>query len=284
MSLHQQHLNSLSELERLAELTRLPHLLAQIGAEEWPLAMLACSLHHGIDEQMTAHVRLVYRSFQLEAGIVQRAQSLAVLSNFLSKQKGRAWRALLAYALEDEQAEIRAQAAYLIATLAPEGEAGSDSLERFLGPCALRDYLLREPEAAPTSLLEALFKLADRRIAPLTDALRDQLPLATLLRHLQQLNAIPSQLCFDWLTSLLTHHADQACREHVAACLIRSMRGHDEVIDIITPLPYWKFRQAQPQPLHQWTRREYFERMRHALSPHYDAATLMELEHGFIHA
>ncbi len=283
MSLHQQHLNSLSELERLAELTRIPHLLPQIGAEEWPLAMLACSLHHGTEEQMAAHVRLVYRSFQQHADLKQRAQSLAVLSNFLSKQQGRAWRALLAYALEDEQPVIRRQAAYLIATLAPEEEGSREPATRSLGLSTLRDCLLGEPHA-PTSLLEALLNLADRRLASLLDSLTQQLPHATMQQHLEQLHALPSQLYFDWLISLLSHASDQDSRQRISQCFIRSIQGHDEVIDLVTPLPSWKFRQAQPQPLHQWTRHEYFERMRHALSPHYDADALAELQRCFLEA
>ncbi len=282
MSLFQNHLQSLSELERLAELTRLPHLLPQIGAAEWPLAMLACCLHHGVDEDRETHVREVYRVFQTQCPAAQRVQGLAVLSSFLSQQKGRAWRALLAYALEDEALPIRREAANLIVTLAPEDEDVTHAAQRLLGLRCLTDRLIAEP-SAPTTLLDALMATADRRVSPHLDRLLDELPEEQIIRHLGSISAPPSQLYFDWLCLVLARYPE-TCRELVVACFIRTMTGHDEVVDNVLPMPRWKYRQPAPLPLHQWTRREYADRMEHALSPYFDETALAALKTAFIQA
>ncbi len=290
MSIYQDYLSSLSELERLAELTRLPHLLEKITDEEWPLAMLACSLHHGQQPEMLSHTRTVYRVYQSRVALPTRAQMLATLAGFLMGQQGRAWRALIACALEDEDALLRRQAASLIATLSPEDEAKK---EAHLGLRALIELLISEKDA-PSSLVEAILSIADRRVAPYANELLDRLPEGEVLRHLDGLSVPPNQLYFDWLCRTLSQYSqcsqadrvDQAdqLKTHVLDCLARSVQGHEEVIDLVLPMPSWKFKNAEAQPLHSWTRAEYYDRMLHALRAHLSDEQLEDLKHRFIHA
>ncbi len=287
MSIYQDYLSSLSELERLAELTRLPHLLEKITDDEWPLAMLACSLHHGQQPEMLSHTRNVYRLYQSKVALPTRAQMLATLAGFLMGQQGRAWRALIAGALEDEDALLRRQAASLIATLSPEDETKKEAQ---LGVRTLAELLVSEKDA-PSSLLEALLSIADRRVTPYANELLHRLPEGEILRHLEGLSAPPNQLYFDWLCRVLSQYsqssqADQAdqLKTLVMDCLVRSIQGHDEVIDLVLPMPSWKFKNAEAQPLHSWTRAEYYDRMLHALREHLSEEQLEDLKHRFIHA
>ncbi len=278
MSIYQDYLSSLSELERLAELTRLPHLLEKITDEEWPLAMLACSLHHGQQPEMLTHTREVYRLYQSKVALPTRAQMLATLAGFLMTQQGRAWRALIACALEDEDALLRRQAASLIATLSPEDETKKDA---HLGVRALTEILVSEKEA-PSSTLEAILSIGDRRVTPYANELLDRLPEGEVLRHLEGLSAPPNQLYFDWLSSVLSRYPQAG--QLIMDCLVRSMQGHEEVIDLVLPMPSWKFKNAEAQPLHSWTRSEYYDRMLHALRDHLSSEQLEDLKHRFIHA
>ncbi len=278
MSIYQDYLSSLSELERLAELTRLPHLLEQISEEEWPLAMLACALHHGTKPEMLEHTRHVYRCYQSKVPLAIRMQGLATLAGFLMTNQGKAWRALIPCALEEEDRTIRRQASSFIATLAADSDASGDSL---VGVSTLTEMICDE-KGAPSTALEALVNISDRRVAPSLEMVSGRLSSPAIAQHLRELQATPSQLYFDWLCSLLSHHPQLSSL--IMECLVRSVSGHEEVIDLVLPMPSWKFKQAAAQPLHSWTRAEYFARMLHKLQDHLTAEQLEDLRQRFIHA
>ncbi len=265
MSLHQNHFNSLSELERLAALTQHLHLLPEIDKEQWPLAILATCLVHSNHEEMLEHCLVVYRAFQEQVDLAGRARSLQTLALFLAKNQGRGYRAFLPYALADNDEALRRQAAYLLASYAPE-----EGEERFPGLRCLQD-MLRSRSDAPTSLLEGMLELADLRAKPYLLELIEGLDS----RHLESLTAIPSRLYFDWLCEILQREPEQS--ERICACMARSIVLSEEVIDLILPIPTWQFRNAEPQPLHSWTRPEYFARLQSAITPYLSEAQLSAL-------
>lgn len=270
MGLLQDAFSAMPELQRLAAMTKEEHLLPDIGVEEWPLAILACSLSNSNNSEQIGHTLLVYRYFNQKVGSKQRAQSLKQLQQFLIQRKGSGWRALIPYALADSEALIRRQASLLIATMAePEDD------ERFAGVSTLCDMLQHSnKELTPTTLLDALLSLSDLRFEPYLDAVL-KLPVEEISRHLKQLCCKPNRLCLNWLITCLNQHTELKNDIHAAMCACAKQGGL--VIDVVLPIPSWAYQKAQPQPLHGWTLAEYYPRMLPQLHHHMSEQQLEQL-------
>ncbi len=270
MGLFEDAFSAMPELQRLAAMTKEEHLLPDIGAEEWPLAILACSLANAENPEQLQHTLLVYRAFNKKVAAKQRAASLKQLQKFLTQRKGSGWRALIPYALGDTEPLIRRQAALLIATMAEPEED-----ERFAGVSELCYMLQRSnKELTHTSLLDALLSLSDLRFESYLEPLF-KIETAELKKHLNNLCCKPNRLCLNWLLSCLNKFPDLKNEVHTAMCACAKQGGL--VIDVVLPIPSWAFQKAQPQPLHGWTLAEYYPRMLPQLHHHMSEQQLEQL-------
>lgn len=259
MSIYQDHFASLSELERLAAMVQDPVRVHEIGADQWPMAMMAFGLLTSNDPDRLPEVAEAYGLFVAKTTPADRKASLTMLRHFISARKGEGWRALLPYALCEPDAALARKGGLLAATLAKP-----EDCEAFPGVAVLVDLLLTHPNA-PAALLESVLGLSDMRFLPYAEKLyaADDTRLYSLLSSCV---LVPNRLSCTWLTGLLRGHPSLV--EAVTAQLMLMPRRGNAVLDIIVPIPSWAFGKPAAQPLHGWTLSEYFPRMAEALRPH----------------
>ncbi len=280
MGLFQDQTDSLSELRRLAALVMEPARLREIGATQWPLAMISYGLATCNDPERLAYSLEIYPLFVEHADLPARRRTLAQLAAFITQRRGDGWRAFENYALADPDDSLRRQAAFLMATLAPPDDA-----ERFRGVAELVRLLsLSDIEGIDnlpprTPLLDAALSLSDLRFLPLLKGLSATLPGETLGAHLRSLQTPPNALSCEWLTATLETRPELA--EDVAEALCRIAPAAAEVVDLILPVPTWQFKKPVPQPLHGWTRPEYFARMLPRLAPLMSEAALQRVRQAY---
>ncbi len=272
MSIYQDHFAMLSELERLAAMVQDPVRVQEIGADQWPLAMMACALMTSNAPSRLEDNLIAYRIFAAKTPAASRKASLAQLTRFITARKGEGWRAILPYALMEPDAAIARKAALQIATLAQPTEQ-----ERLRGVTELVELLLKR-DNAPTALLDALLSLSDMRVLPLLYPL-DSLPAERLERLVNSLHTTANRLSCTWLAGLPARHAELA--EPATAALCRIAAGAGVIIDLTLPMPSWAFQNPAPQPLHGWTPAEYFARMKPELEPALSAAQLAQVQAAY---
>lgn len=259
MSIYQDHFSSLSELERMAAMVQDPVRIHEIGADQWPMAMMAFGLLTSNDPERLPEVANAYGVFVSKTSPAERKASLTMLQRFITARKGEGWRALLPYALCEPDAALARKGGLLTATLAKPEEN-----EPFTGVATLVELSAEYPNASP-ALLESVLGLSDMRFLPIAEKLyqSDESRLATLLSSCL---LTPNRLSCTWLLGLLSAHP--ALAGHVTAQLTVMPRCGSAVTDVIVPVPTWAFERPAVQPLHGWTLPEYFPRMADALSRH----------------
>lgn len=262
MGLYQDQLNSLSELKRLAVLVMDDSRRSEIGADQWPLAMVAYGLVTCNDDSRVAEGIEVYKTFSDFCAPDVRSRCILQLAEFIRQRQGNGWRALLPFALADDEPHNRRQAAFLIGTLAAPVEgnpyAGFDALARLV----CQPPLPGQQHNAP--LLDALLGTADQRFTPLADYIREHLSAPKLATLLESSSMQPNALSCEWLLNTLATHPELSSA--ITKVLVDSAGRADEILDVIVPIPSWLFKDASVQSLHGWTRPEYFERMKGRLS------------------
>lgn len=269
MGLFQDQTDSLSELRRLAALVMDPVRLHEIGASQWPLAMIAYGLITCNDTDKLEYSLGIYPRFVHYTPATERLRCLSQLSRFIVQRKGDGWRAFICFALADPDASLRRHAAFLIATLAPPTTA-----ERFTGIeelCNLLSIPLPEPvEPLPsrTPLLDATLSLSDLRFLPVLRTVISLENEETLRTRLAELDATPNALSCEWLLDCLDAHP--GLHADICGTLCRIAPKAEQIVDLILPVPTWQYAKPVPQTLHGWTRPEYFQRMLHRLAPHMD--------------
>lgn len=272
MGLFQDNFSMLSELERLAAMVQDPARVQEIGADEWPLAMIACGLVTCNDPDRLQENLDAYAIFASKVAPAGRKASLAQLVRFITARKGDGWRALLPYTLAEPEPVLSRAAAMQLATLAQPGEA-----EKLTGVAELARLLARRADT-PATVLEALLSLSDLRVQPMLEPLYSQAPerLASLL---VAMTPAPNHLSFTWILGALDAQPELA--EQVVALLERMAPAATAVIDLVMPIPTWAYTKPAPQPLHGWTRAEYFPRMLPVLSRHLSEAQISRLKAAF---
>ena len=262
MGLFQDQTSSLSEIKRLAALVMDPSRRDEIGPDQWPLAMIAYGLVTCNEKNRQAEGIEIYRTFQSCCAPDARKKCALQLAAFIRQRKGDGWRALLPFAMTDELADIRRQAAFLIYTLAaPERE------ERFPGIAGLADIICAAPlpgQAGMSPALDALMSLGDLRFAPYLASISKKLSPDRLAELLEGTEAIPTELGCNWLLDILYEHAELSS---TVARVLAAMPGRaGEVMDVIIPVPSWQFTNSAVQPLHSWSIPEYGLRMKERLA------------------
>ncbi len=262
MGLYQDNYTGLSELERLAAMAHDPVRVLEIGADQWPLAMMACGLMASNDEEKLEENFDIYDIFASRTSVEARRSSLVQLSRFITARKGEGWKSLIPYATNDPDDSLSRKAATYVATLAQPSPS-----ETLAGVAELVNRLVQD-EFCPATLLDALLSLSDMRVLPLLNPLLE-LPAERLEELLEDLVATPNRLSCSFLLNVLGGHP--ALAEAVTAALCRMAPLAPVVIDLALPIPTWAFEKPTPQPLHGWSLAEYFNRMlpelRGALSP-----------------
>ncbi len=272
MGIFQDNFSMLSELERLAAMVQDPVRVQEIGADQWPLAMMACALMTSNDPSRLEDNLIAYRIFAQKTPTTARKASLAQLTRFITARKGEGWRAILPYALMEPEGAIARKAAMQVLTLAQPTE--QDTLR---GVSELVS-LLTQRENTPTTLLDALLSLSDMRILPLLAPLAN-LPTNRLAHLVNSLQVTANRLSCTWLAALPAQ--DAALAEPVANALCRLAVGADIILDLTLPIPSWAFQNPAPQPLHGWTPSEYFARMKPTLEPTLSATQLASVKSAF---
>ncbi len=259
MGIFQDNFSMLSELERLAAMVQDPVRVQEIGADQWPLAMMACALMTSNDPGRLEDNLIAYRIFASKTPAASRKASLAQLTRFITARKGEGWRAFLPYALMEPEAAISRKTAMLIATLAQPTDAAP------LRGVTELVQLLQQRAMAPTTLLDALLSLSDMRVLPLLSPLAE-LPAEELAPRINALQVTANRLSCTWLTSLLAQGTHATLAQPAADALCRMAVGASVIIDLTLPIPSWAFQNPAPQPLHGWTPAEYFARMKPELT------------------
>lgn len=258
MGIFQDNFSSLSELERLAAMAHDPVRVHEIGADQWPLAMMACALMASNDEEKQEENLGIYRIFAEKTSPAARKTSLAQFTRFITSRKGEGWKALLPYATEEPDTALSRKAALCIATLAQPGPE-----EKLAGVQCLVEQL-RSNEDAPITLLEAILSMGDMRVLPLLKPL-ELLSEERVEELLEELSVAANRPACTWVLNLLSLYPNLA--EQVTETLCRMGTAAPYVLDVVMPVPTWAFAKPDVQPLHGWTRPEYFARMRAELSP-----------------
>ncbi len=272
MGLFQDNFSMLSELERLAAMVQDPVRVQEIGADQWPLAMMACALMTSNDPDRLEDNLSAYRLFAEKTPAASRKASLAQLTRFITARKGEGWRAILPYALMEPEAALARKAALQVITLAQPTEQAP-----LRGAVELVELLVKR-ESAPATLLDALLSVSDMRLLPLLYPL-DTLPVERLAALVNALQTTANRLSCTWLAGLAAQHAPLAQPASTALCRIAA--GASVIIDLTLPMPSWAFQSPAPQPLHGWTPAEYFARMKPELEPALSAAQLAAVQAAF---
>ena len=263
MSIFQDNFDSLSELERLAAMAHDPVRIHEIGQEQWPLAMMACGLMASNDEEKQAENLDIYPVFAEKTSVASRRGSMQMLCRFIASRKGEGWKSLLPYILCEPAPEVASKAALHLVTLAQPAPDTPLSGVQELVRCIKDDDAL---DNAP--MLNTLLSLADMRAMPLLQPLC-ALPQERLEDLLDAISIPANHLACQWLLSAL--ESCPAAAQHVADALCRIMPAAPTILDVALPIPFWAFDKPQPQPLHGWSREEYFPRMLTELQKHLSA-------------
>ncbi|MBQ3240651.1 MAG: hypothetical protein IJB00_05630 [Akkermansia sp.] len=272
MGIFQDNFSSLSELERLAAMAHDPVRVHEIGADQWPLTMMACALLASNDEEKQEENIGIYRIFAEKTTPAVRKSGLAQFTRFISARKGEGWKALLPYATEEPDVALSRRAALCIATLAQPGPE-----EKLAGVQCLVEQL-RSNESAPITLLEAVLSMGDMRVLPLLKPL-ELLGEERLSDMLEEVNIAANRPACTWVLTLLSLHPTLA--EQVTSALCRMGKAASCVLDVVMPVPTWAYAKSEIQPLHGWTRPEYFARMLSELSPILTPEQLTKVQTAF---
>ena len=272
MGLYQDNFTGLSELERLAAMAHDPVRVLEIGADQWPLTMMACGLMASNDEEKLEENFDIYDIFASRTTVAARKSSLVQLSRFISGRKGEGWKSMVPYATNEPDEALSRKAATYVATLAQPG-----SQEPLAGVQELVSYLVRD-DSTPATLLDALLCMADMRVLPLLQPLLE-LPEERVSGLLDDLSTTPNRLSLTFLLRVLESYP--ALAEEVTEALCRIAPLSPVILDLALPVPTWAFEKANPQPLHGWTAPEYFARMLPELSPALDAGQLQRVREAF---
>lgn len=273
MGLFQDHFSMLSELERLAAMVQDSARVHEIGADQWPLAMIACGLLTSGDPARLGDNLSAYAIFVQKTDVAARKASLSQLVRFIVQRKGNGWRALLPYALAEPDPALARKAAMQALTLAQPTPT-----ERFAGVSALVAYL-RTQNDCPATVLDALLDLGDMRFAPMLQELCGQLTEEKIGLLLQAAAPTPNRLSYSWLLAVLESHP--ALAEQVVCLLERMAPKAEAVLDLIIPIPTWAYEKPAPQPLHGWTRAEYYARLKAGLEPYLHEGQLARVRAAF---
>ena len=272
MGLYQDNYTGLSELERLAAMAHDPVRVHEIGADQWPLTMMACGLMASNDEEKLEENFDIYDIFASKTTVAARRSSLIQLSRFIAGRKGEGWKSLLPYASNESDEALSRKAATYVATLA---QPGPD--EPLAGVQELVTRLVRD-EFAPTTMLDAVLSLADMRVLPLLQPLLE-MPQDRVEELLDSMETPPNRLsCTFVLRALETY---PALAESVADVLCRMAPLAPVILDLALPMPTWAFEKPTPQPLHGWTPAEYFARMLPELQAALSADQLQEVRAAY---
>ena len=272
MGLYQDNFSGLSELERLAAMAHDPVRVNEIGADQWPLTMMACGLMACNDEEKLEENFDIYDIFASKTTVAARRSSLIQLSRFITGRKGEGWKALIPYATNEPDPALSRKAATYVLTLAqpaPEEHlAGVQELVRRLA----------QEELTPTTILDAVLSLADMRVLPLLQPLF-QVDSDRMGELLDEMETTPNRLSCAFLQQTLELYP--ALAEEVAEAFCRIAPLSPVILDVALPIPTWAYEKPTPQPLHGWTRAEYFARMLPGLSPQLDAVQLQRVRKAF---
>lgn len=256
MGLYQDNFTGLSELERLAAMAHDPVRIHEIGADQWPLAMMACCMMASNDEEKQEENVGIYGTFAEKTSVAARRSSQIQLCRFISGRKGEGWKALIPYATQEPDRALARKAALQIITLAQPAPE-----QKLAGCTALVDLLC---DHGPTALLDALLSTADMRVLPLLQPL-ERLSAARLGFLVESLDCTPNRLSCTWLLNVLSVQPELAEQVTTALCAMASKAP--VIMDLVLPIPTWAFEKPVPQPLHGWTPAEYFARMLTELRP-----------------
>ena len=272
MGLYQDNFAGLSELERLAAMAHDPVRVHEIGADQWPLTMMACGLMASNDEEKLEENFDIYDIFVAKTSVAARKSSLIQLSRFIAGRKGEGWKSMIPYATNELDAALSRKAATYVATLAQPGPT-----EPLAGVQELVTRLLKD-DFVPTTLLDAVLSMADMRVLPLLQPLLE-LDSDRVEEFLDELETTPNRLSIAFVLSALETCPPLA--ESAADALCRMAPLSPVILDLALPVPTWAFEKPTPQPLHGWTPSEYFARMLPELQPHLDADQLQRVREAF---
>ena len=272
MGLYQDNFSGLSELERLAAMAHDPVRVHEIGADQWPLTMMACGLMASNDEEKLEENFDIYDIFASKTSVAARKSSLIQLSRFITGRKGEGWKSLVPYATNEPDEALSRKAATCVLTLAQPGP-----VEPLAGVQELVQRLVQD-EVTPTTILDSVLSLADMRVLPLLQPLLEQ-PAERLEEWLDGLSTTPNRLSCSFILRVLDYHPSLA--ESVAEALCRIAPFSPVILDVALPIPTWAFEKPTPQPLHGWTRAEYFARMLPELSSHLHADLLQRVRETY---
>ncbi|MBR5889475.1 MAG: hypothetical protein IKY92_05470 [Akkermansia sp.] len=272
MGLYQDNFAGLSELERLAAMAHDPVRVHEIGADQWPLTMMACGLMASNDEEKLEENFDIYDIFVAKTSVAARKSSLIQLSRFIAGRKGEGWKSMIPYATNELDDALSRKAATYVATLAQPGPS-----EPLAGVQELVARLVKDAYV-PTTLLDAVLSMADMRVLPLLQPLLE-LDADRVEEFLDELQTTPNRLSLSFVLRAL--EAYPALAESVTDALCRMAPLSPVILDLALPVPTWAFEKPTPQPLHGWTPAEYFARMLPELQPHLDADQLQRVREAF---
>ena len=272
MGLFQDNFSMLSELERLAAMVLDPVRIHEIGEEQWPLAMMACGLVTGNDPERLPDNLKAYSIFMQKVTPAARGNTLKQLVRFITQRKGEGWRAFIPYAITEPEALISSAATMQLLTLAQPS-----ATEKLYGVETLVDLLIRY-EDANTAAFSAMLGMSDMRVLPFLQKL-NTLPQERLERLLDCCSPQGNHLSYQWALSLLEARPELSAP--ICTLLERMAATADTVLDLVLPIPTWAYEKPTPQPLHGWTRPEYFARMLPMLSKHLSEQQLASLQRAF---
>lgn len=274
MGLHQDRTGSQNTFKRLATLVVDEDGWKEIAEDEWPLAITVFALSVADREPDHERVFRTYGVFSSFCPGETRRTTLLQLADFIKRGQGKGWRALLLFALADEDQAIRREAATLAGTLAtPDSSspfAGFRKIVRLITQPALQGA------QHPGPLLDSLLGTADLRLLELADSILNKIYDRDLEQLLQASLIQPNALSCEWLLHVLEQRP--ALSGAVTAVFETSAARSRTVVDAIVPIPSWAFRDASAQPLHGWTLPEFFERIRRRLARHLDDGQMQRIE------
>ena len=254
MGLYQDQTNALSEIKRLAALVLDPMRRLDIGDDQWPLAIIAYGLATCNNFKYQESLE-IYQTFESKCPSQEiRCRCLLQLAQFVRQRQGNGWRALLPFAIADSDETVCRQAAFLTITLA---EPSSD--ESFVGAVELLKLIVAPSCKNPQALLDALLGLGDLRFMPYLDKFAAAVRPAQLQAFLEKSSAIPNALSCGWMLKLLD--SQPSLTDTLVRCFIAMPARAEQILDVVVPIPSWKFKNSSIQPLHGWSRPEYFARM-----------------------
>lgn len=229
-----------------------------------PPVMTSCCLFSNSNTRQKKDIFPAYPDFSSSCSEAQIFSSLERIANLIKEKKGLYWKALCPFAIAAPMPSIRKKAAYLIGTLAP---SGNNITRPFTGFNFLVDVLCDSsfrPGLSKSPLFDALLETADLRLLPLALEIIDKLSDIQISGILKQSTLIPNALACEWLLNALNTYPSLA--KDITLVFVHASRRTNTIIDAITPIPAWKFKNPAQQPLHGWSLPEYFERIKRRLS------------------